>query len=61
MKTFSTLLVLALIVITCIVSAALYLEAQYNTSAILCLVWISSITLWIKSNGLFASEERVNK
>jgi hypothetical protein len=57
MKTISTYLVLVMIIVTCIVSGALYLDAHYNTSAILTIIWIVSITLWIKSNGFLENKE----
>ncbi len=61
MKTIFTFLVLALIIITCVISGALYLDAHYNSSAILTIVWIVSITMWIKSNGLLEKKEAVAK
>jgi hypothetical protein len=53
MKAISTFVTLSLIVITCAVSAVLYLNENYGISAALCIVWIISLTLWIgKSAGL---------
>lgn len=52
MKTISTFLSLFLIVTTCATSAILYLNENYNLSAALCIVWIVSLTLWIKTAGM---------
>ena len=52
MKAISTLMSLFLIVTTCATSAVLYLNENYNISAALCIVWIVSLTLWIKSTGM---------
>ena len=53
MKAISTFVTLSLIVITCAISAVLYLNENYNSSAALCIVWIISLTLWIgKSSGM---------
>ena len=53
MKTISTFVSLMLIIITCASSAVLFLNENYNLSAVLCFVWIISLTLWIgKSMGL---------
>jgi len=53
MKAISTFVTLFLIVTTCVTSAILYLNENYNLSAALCIVWIVSLTLWIgKSAGL---------
>ena len=53
MKAISTFVTLSLIVITCAVSAVLYLNENYGISAALCIVWIISLTLWIgKSAGM---------
>ncbi len=49
MKAISTFVSLFLIIITCATSAVLYLNENYNLSAALCIVWIMSLTLWIKS------------
>jgi hypothetical protein len=59
MKTISTYLVLAMIIVTCIVSGALYLDAHYNSSAVLTIIWIVSITLWIKTNGFMENREAI--
>ncbi len=52
MKTISTFVSLFLIVTTCATSAILYLNENYNLSAALCIVWIVSLTLWIKTAGM---------
>jgi hypothetical protein len=53
MKAISTLVTLMLIVLTCAASAILYLNENYNLSALLCFVWIISLTVWIgKSVGV---------
>ena len=49
MKAISTLVSLFLIVTTAATSAVLYLNENYNLSAALCIVWIVSLTLWIRS------------
>jgi hypothetical protein len=49
MKAISTFVALCLIIITCAASAVLYLNENYNLSAALCIIWIISLTLWIKS------------
>jgi hypothetical protein len=52
MKAISTFVTLMLIIITCASSAVLFLNENYNLSAILCFIWIISLTLWIgKSVG----------
>ena len=52
MKAISTLVSLFLIVTTCATSAVLYLNENYNLSAALCIVWIISLTLWIRSAAM---------
>jgi hypothetical protein len=52
MKAISTFVSLFLIITTCATSAVLYLNENYNISAALCIVWIVSLTLWIKSTGM---------
>jgi hypothetical protein len=53
MKAISTLVSLLLIITTVAASAILFLNENYNLSAVLCFVWIISLTLWIgKSSGL---------
>ncbi len=47
MKAISTLVSLMLIVLTCATSAFLYLNENYSISALLCCVWIISLTVWI--------------
>jgi hypothetical protein len=51
MKAISTFISLFFIITTCATSAVLFLNESYNLSAALCLVWIVSLTLWIKSTG----------
>jgi hypothetical protein len=57
MKTISTLITLAIIVAICAYSAVLYLNQDYNFSALLSIVWIISITKWILANGFFTKEK----
>jgi hypothetical protein len=52
MKAISTFVTLFFIVTTAATSAVLYLNEHYNLSAALCIVWIVSLTLWIKSAGM---------
>jgi hypothetical protein len=53
MKAISTFVSLLLIITTVAASAILFLNENYNLSAVLCFVWIISLTLWIgKSSGL---------
>ncbi len=53
MKAISTFVSLFLIITTCATSAVLYLNENYNISALLSVVWIISLTLWIgKAMGL---------
>lgn len=60
MKAISTFTTLVLIIITCAVSAVLYLNENYSISAALTIVWIVSLTLWIgKSMGF--TQPFVNK
>jgi hypothetical protein len=49
MKAISTLISLFLIITTAATSAVLYLNESYNLSAAVCIIWIVSLTLWIKS------------
>jgi hypothetical protein len=52
MKAISTFVSLSLIVITCAVSAILFLNENYDLSAALTCIWIVALTLWIgKSVG----------
>jgi len=56
MKAVSTFVSLLTIVTTCATSAVLYLNENYNISALLCIVWIVSLTVWIgKSSGLLTA------
>jgi hypothetical protein len=60
MKAISTFTTLLLIIVTCAISAVLYLNENYSISAGLTIVWIVSLTLWIgKSMGF--TEPLVNK
>ncbi len=52
MKAIFTLVSLFLIITTCATSAVLYLNENYGLSAALCIVWIISLTLWIRSAGM---------
>ena len=49
MKSISTFVSLFLIITTAATSAVLYLNENYYLSAALCIIWILSLTLWIKS------------
>jgi hypothetical protein len=56
MKAVSTFVSLLTILTTCATSAVLYLNENYNISALLCIVWIISLTVWIgKSSGLLTA------
>ena len=61
MKAISTLVSLLLIVTICATSAILYLNENYNLSAVLCIVWIISLTLWIRSAAVLMLRERVTR
>ena len=61
MKAISTFVSLFLIITTCATSAVLYLNENYNLSAILCIVWIISLTLWIRSAAMIMLKERVTR
>ena len=52
MKAISTFVTLFFIVTAAAASAVLYLNENYILSAALCIVWIVSLTLWIKSAGM---------
>lgn len=53
MKKVSPIFTLVLIIVTCAVSAILFLNEYYGLSATLTCVWIISLTLWIgKAVGL---------
>ena len=60
MKAISTFVSLFLIVTICATSAILYLNENYNISAALCIVWIISLTLWIRSTALQMISENKN-
>jgi hypothetical protein len=60
MKAISTIVSLFLIIATCATSAVLYLNENYNISAALCIVWIISLTLWIRSAALQMISENKN-
>jgi hypothetical protein len=49
MKAISTFVSLFLIITTAVTSAVLYLNESYDLSAALCIIWIVSLALWIKS------------
>jgi hypothetical protein len=57
MKAISTLVTLFLIAATAVTSAVLYLNESYGFSAILCIVWILSLTLWIRSTGWLSDDK----
>ncbi|MEO6960608.1 MAG: hypothetical protein ABIY90_01500 [Puia sp.] len=57
MKTISTLVYLLVIVSICATSAVLYLNQEYNFSALLTITWIISLTVWIKANGLLEEKK----
>jgi hypothetical protein len=61
MKAISTLVSLFLIITICATSAILYLNENYNLSAALCIVWIISLTLWIRSAAVLMPRERVTR
>ena len=52
MKAIFTFVSLFLIITTFAASAVLYLNESYNLSAALWIVWLISLTLWIKSTGM---------
>jgi hypothetical protein len=60
MKLFYLLLELACIVVTCVVSAIMYLKGEYNLSSLLILTSLVSISLWVKSNGLLEDKKVSN-
>jgi hypothetical protein len=60
MKTLFLLLELACIVVTCVVSATLYLKGDYNTSSLLILTSLISLSLWVKSNGFLEDKKIEN-
>lgn len=60
MKLFYLLLELACIVITCVISAIMYLKGQYNLSSLLVLTSLISLTLWVKHNGLLEDKKVTN-
>ena len=49
MKAISTFVSLLLIITTAATSAVLFQNENYNLSAVLCIIWIVSLTFWIKS------------
>ena len=57
MKTIYTLVSLFLIAATAVASAVLYLNESYGFSAILIIVWILSMTFWIRSTGWLSDEK----
>lgn len=60
MKTLFLLLELACIVVTSVVSASLYLKGEYNTSSLLILTSLVSLSLWVKSNG-FLEDKKITE
>ena len=59
MKAISTFVILFLIFTTCVASAVLYLNEYFNFSAALTIIWIISLTLWIRS-AAFQTGVRAN-
>ena len=57
MKTLLLLLQLACIIVTCVISASLYLKGEYNMSSLLILTSLISLTIWVKSNGLLEDKQ----
>jgi hypothetical protein len=60
MKIVYLLLELACIVITCVVSALMYLKGEHNLSSLLILSSLISVTLWVKQNGLLEDKKITN-
>jgi hypothetical protein len=60
MKAISTFVSLLLIVTTFATSAVLYLNENYNLSAALFIIWIVSLTFWIRSAGMIFSNNNKN-
>jgi hypothetical protein len=60
MKILYLLLELACIVVTCVVSAIMYLKGEYNLSSLLILTSLVSLSLWVKSNGLLEDKKIAN-
>ncbi len=52
MKAISTFVSLLLIVTIFGISAVLYLNENYNLSAVFFIIWIISLTFWIRSAGM---------
>ncbi len=61
MKAISTLICLLAIVSVCATSAILYLQQEYNISALLTLGWIVSFTFWIKANSIMEKRKTTAK
>jgi hypothetical protein len=61
MKAISTLVSLFLIAIAAVASAVLYLNESYGFSAILCIVWILSMTFWIRSTGWLNDDKQTTQ
>ncbi|WP_205511664.1 hypothetical protein [Longitalea arenae] len=57
MKIVYLLLELACIVVSCIVSAILYLKGEVNLSSLMILTSLISLTLWVKSNGFLEDKK----
>jgi hypothetical protein len=60
MKAISTLVSLFLIVTTFATSAVLFLNENYNLSAALFIIWIISLTFWIRSTGMIFLDNNKN-
>jgi hypothetical protein len=52
MKAIFTFVTLFFILTAAIASCVLYLNESFNLSAVLYVIWIVSVTLWIKSAGV---------
>ena len=57
MKTISTFVSLFVIVSICATSAFLYLRQSYDMSAVLTIVWVVSLTIWIKANMVMENKK----
>ncbi|MDP9041932.1 MAG: hypothetical protein M3N30_08110 [Bacteroidota bacterium] len=52
MKAIFTFVTLFFILTAAVASCVLYVNEHFNLSAILYVIWIVSVTLWIKSAGV---------
>ncbi len=52
MKAIVTFVTLFFILTAAVASCVLYVNEHFNLSAILYVIWIVSVTLWIKSAGV---------